>query len=58
MAEIKIRIWNLPNTKCAEVLNFIAMMFNSCRSQISIYGMNHAVLERKLQAAEVQHDSP
>ena len=58
MAEIQIRIWILPKTKCAEVLNFITMMFNSYRSQINIYGMNHAVLECKLQAAELQHHRP
>ena len=33
-------------------------MFNSYRSQVSIYGMNLAVLERKLQAADLQHHSP
>jgi hypothetical protein len=53
MAEIQIRIWNLPNTKSAEVLSFI-VMFSSYRLQINIYGMNHAVLECSLQAAELQ----
>jgi hypothetical protein len=58
MAEIQIRIWNLPNTKSAEVLSFIATIFNSYRSQINIYDMNHAALECRLQAAELQHHSP
>jgi len=46
------------HSKSAEVLNFIALMFNSYRSEINIYGMYHAKLECKLQAAEMQNHSP
>jgi hypothetical protein len=46
------------HSKSAEVFNFIALMFNSYRSEVNIYGMDHAELEYKLPAAELQNHSP